>query len=242
MADASAVLKVEGLSVRYGASQALQGVNFTCAPGIHAIVGRNGMGKSTLCQAIMGLIPTHAGSVSFKGQRITGLPPHRIARLGIGYTPQGRRLWPSLTVDEHLNLCAMPNSTWSIARVYETFPRLAERRGNGGAQLSGGEQQMLAIARALIRDPSVLVLDEPTEGLAPAIVDHVVSVLATLSEKENVAILLVEQNLGVALSLADDVSVMMNGEIERTIASKDLRADRDLQQQLLGVGRKSVAQ
>ncbi len=234
-----AALHVEGLDVRYGASQALHGMNITCRSGIHAIVGRNGMGKTTLCQAIMGLVPAHAGSILLRGRYITGLAPNNIAQLGIGYTPQGRRLWPSLTVDEHLRLCAVPSGIWSVERAYDTFPQLAERRQNGGAELSGGEQQMLAIARALLREPSVLVLDEPTEGLSPKIVEHVVEVLADIALQDNVTVVLVEQNLGVALALAEDVSVMVNGEIVTTIASDELRHDRALQQRFLGVGRNS---
>ena len=154
----------------------------------------------------------------------------------MGYVPQGRRVWPSLTVDEHLRLVAgRGKGAWTVERIYETFPRLAERRGNGGSQLSGGEQQMLAISRALLLNPRLLVMDEPTEGLAPVIVDQVVDMLKALAREGDIAVLLVEQNLGVALDVADEVSVMVNGRIARTLPSGELAADLDLQQRLLGI-------
>ena len=146
---------MRGLHVHYGRSHALQGVDLELPRGVLGVVGRNGMGKTTLCQAIMGLVPASAGSIRFKGEELVGRSPTEIARLGIGYVPQGRRLWRSLTVDEHLQLVAgtgRSRGPWSIERIYETFPRLAERRNNGGAQLSGGEQQMLAIGRASCRE------------------------------------------------------------------------------------------
>ena len=203
--------------------------------GVLAIVGRNGMGKTTLCNAIVGLVPAK-GAVRIAGQRALGLPPHRITRLGVGYVPQGRRVWPSLTVDEHLRLVASRRSgAWTVERIYETFPRLAERRGNGGSQLSGGEQQMLAISRALLLNPRLLVMDEPTEGLAPVIVDQVVDMLKALAREGDIGVLLVEQNLGVALDVADEISVMVNGRIARTLPSRELAADADLQQRLLGI-------
>lgn len=231
------VLSVKGLHVYYGASHALQGVDISLDEGIHAILGRNGMGKTTLCNAIMGLVPPRSGSIRFEGRDIAGLPPHKIAGLGIGYTPQGRRLWQSLSVDEHLRLCAVKNSPWTIERIYDTFPRLAERKSNGGAQLSGGEQQMLAISRALLPAPRLLVLDEPTEGLAPVIVDHVVDMLQKLGTEGDVAVLLVEQNLAVATAVAQDISIMVNGRISTVIDAAALAADKALQQRLLGVGR-----
>ncbi|WP_340117819.1 ABC transporter permease [Pelagibius sp. 7325] len=235
----SAVLQVRGLHVYYGQSHALQGVDLTLERGVHAVVGRNGMGKTTLCNAIMGLVPVAGGSIRFDGEEITGRAPHQIAARGIGYTPQGRRLWPSLTVNEHLRLADTRGGAWSIERVYETFPRLAERRGNGGAQLSGGEQQMLAIARALLQDPQLLVLDEPTEGLAPVVVRQVEELLATLAGEGDVAILLIEQNIAVATAIAEDVAIMVNGRITRVMPARQLAADRNLQERLLGVGRHS---
>jgi len=235
----SAILQVRDLHVYYGSSHALQGVDLTLERGVHAVVGRNGMGKTTLCNAIMGLVPAQRGSIRFDGEEIAGLPPHRIAARGIGYTPQGRRLWPSLTVDEHLRLAAVAGGAWTIERVYDTFPRLAERRNNGGGQLSGGEQQMVAIARALLQDPQLLVLDEPTEGLAPVIVQQVEELLSTLAAEGDVAILLIEQNIAVATSISEDVAIMVNGRISRVMPARQLAGDRNLQERLLGVGRHS---
>ncbi|MPZ09889.1 MAG: ATP-binding cassette domain-containing protein [Kiloniellaceae bacterium] len=234
-----AVLQIRDLHVFYGRSHALQGVELILERGVHAVVGRNGMGKTTLCNAIMGLVPVQRGSIRFGGEEITGLAPHQIAARGIGYTPQGRRLWPSLTVDEHLRLVASGSGAWTIERIYHTFPRLAERRGNGGGQLSGGEQQMLAIARALLQDPQLLVLDEPTEGLAPVVVRQVEELLASLAAESDVAILLIEQNIAVATAIAEDVAIMVNGRIARVMPARQLAADRSLQERLLGVGRHS---
>ena len=171
------MLVVEGLDVYYGRAHALQGVSFALDHGVLGIVGRNGMGKTTLCNAITGLVPprVHQGSVRLPGEEILGLPPNQITRRGIAYVPQGRRVWPSLTVDETLRLVAPKRR--EVDRVYAMFPRLAERKGNGGAQLSGGEQQMLAIGRALLLQPRLLVMDEPTEGLAPVIVEQVAQAL-----------------------------------------------------------------
>ncbi len=234
---ADPVLRVHDLNVHYGASHALQGVNLEISGGIHAILGRNGMGKTTLCNTILGLLPATSGAVQLHGKECLGLASHKIARAGIGYTPQGRRLWPSLSVDEHLRLLARRGRKWGVARIYETFPRLAERRNNGGAQLSGGEQQMLAISRALLLDPTLLVLDEPTEGLAPVIVDHVCDVLSGIARDDDVTILLVEQNIAVVTEIARDVSVMVNGKITTVMPSSKLLGDKALQQSLMGVGR-----
>ncbi len=233
------VLQIRDLHVFYGSSHALQGVDFTLEHGVQAIVGRNGMGKTTLCNAIMGLVPATRGSIRFHGDELTKRPPHRIATLGIGYTPQGRRLWPSLTVDEHMRLSDRGGSTWTIERIYDTFPRLAERRSNGGGQLSGGEQQMVAIARALLQDPELLVLDEPTEGLAPVIVQQVEDMLARLAEEGDVSVLLIEQNIGVATAIAENIAIMVNGRVNRVLPAGQLANDRTLQERLLGVGRHS---
>jgi len=236
-ADASAVLKIRDLHIYYGQSHALQGVDLALERGAHAVVGRNGMGKTTLCNAIMGLLPVQRGSIRFQGEEITGLPPYRIAARGIGYTPQGRRLWPSLSVDEHLQL-SEGGGAWTPARIYETFPRLFQRKRNNAGQLSGGEQQMLAISRALLQDPQLLVLDEPTEGLAPIIVAQLEKLLAELVSEHGVAILLIEQNIAVATAIAEKVAIMVNGRISQILPARQLAADRALQQRLLGVGRR----
>jgi uncharacterized protein (UPF0261 family)/ABC-type branched-subunit amino acid transport system ATPase component len=236
MASATPILEINGLDVFYGRAHALQNVALRLESGVLAVVGRNGMGKTTLCNAITGLVPS-AGSIKLSGTEIRGLTPNRIADAGIGYVPQGRRVWPSLTVDEHLRLVAkhVRGGEWTIKRIYELFPRLAERRRNGGAQLSGGEQQMLAIGRALLLNPKLLVMDEPTEGLAPVIVDQVASMLARLAHEGAVSVLLVEQNLGVAVDVADQVAIMVNGRVARTMPATELARDTALQQRLLGV-------
>ena len=232
------VLEIRGLNVFYGRSHALQGVDLTLRQGALSVVGRNGMGKTTLCNAIMGLVPTSSGSIRFVGEELVGRAPADIARLGIGYVPQGRRLWRSLTVDEHLRLVASERrGAWTIERIYDTFPRLAERRSNAGSQLSGGEQQMVAISRALLLNPRLLVMDEPTEGLAPVIVAQVNDILVRLAEDGEIAVLVIEQNIGVATEVADTVAIMVNGRINRLIDSRELAADRELQERLLGVGR-----
>src|SRR5437660_8455883 len=230
-------LEVKGLDVYYGHSHALQGVDIALPSGVFSVVGRNGMGKTTLCKAIRGLVPASGGSVRIRGAEATGLSPARIARLGVGYVPQGRRLWRSLSVDEHLQLAAgMRRGPWTIERIYETFPRLAERKGHGGSQLSGGEQQMLAISRALLTNPHLLIMDEPTEGLAPVIVARVEEMLVGLGEDGDMSVLVIEQNIGVATAISKNVAIMVNGRVNRIIDAARLAADRELQQRLLGVG------
>jgi uncharacterized protein (UPF0261 family)/ABC-type branched-subunit amino acid transport system ATPase component len=234
---AAPALEVKGLDVYYGHSHALQGVNLTVEQGVFAVVGRNGMGKTTLCNAILGLVRTSGGSVRVRGEDITGLGSAAIARLGVGYVPQGRRLWRSLSVDEHLRLAAgMRRGSWTVERIYETFPRLAERKDHGGGQLSGGEQQMLAISRALLTNPLLLIMDEPTEGLAPVIVAQVEEMLVRLGDEGDMSVLVIEQNIGVATAVSRNVAVMVNGRVNRIIDSTRLAADRNLQQRLLGVG------
>jgi uncharacterized protein (UPF0261 family)/ABC-type branched-subunit amino acid transport system ATPase component len=229
---AGPLLEVTGLDVYYGRAHALQGVSFSLDQGVLGIVGRNGMGKTTLCNAITGLVPA-SGSIKFAGEEILGLAPHKITRRGIAYVPQGRRVWPSLTVDETLRLAARHRR--EIERVYTMFPRLAERKSNGGAQLSGGEQQMLAIGRALLLEPRLLVMDEPTEGLAPVIVEQVAQALRELGGGQQISVLLIEQNLGVAIDVADRIGVMVNGRIAHEMAAQELAADTGLQERLLGV-------
>jgi uncharacterized protein (UPF0261 family)/ABC-type branched-subunit amino acid transport system ATPase component len=231
------LLEIRGLNVFYGRSHALQGVDLTLEHGVLSLVGRNGMGKTTLCKAIVGLIPVASGSIRFMGEELVGRSPAEIARLGLGYVPQGRRLWPSLTVDEHLRLAAGGNrSQWTIPRIYEAFPRLAERRTNRGNQLSGGEQQMLAVSRALLLNPRLLIMDEPTEGLAPVIVEQVEEILVDLGEQGDIGVFVVEQNIGVATAVAEKVAIMINGRVNRVMDAALLAADRELQQRLLGVG------
>ncbi|MCG2625693.1 ABC transporter permease [Bradyrhizobium sp. WYCCWR 13023] len=233
----AAALEVRGLDVYYGHSHALQGVDLTLDAGVFSVVGRNGMGKTTLCKAIMGLVPVSGGSIRIRGDDITRRPPANIARLGVGYVPQGRRLWRSLSVDEHLRLAGgMRSGPWTVERIYDTFPRLAERKDHGGGQLSGGEQQMLAISRALLTNPQLLIMDEPTEGLAPVIVAQVEEMLLQLGEDGDMSVLVIEQNIGVATAISRNVAIMVNGRINRIIDSARLSADRELQQRLLGVG------
>ncbi len=231
------LLQVQDLCAFYGTAQCLHDVTFEMGKESVAIIGRNGMGKTTLCASLMGLSPPRtSGSMRFAGSELLGRPSYKIARAGIGYVPQGRRLFPSLTVDEHLKIAARNGSDggWTVPRVYELFPRLAERRKNGGAQLSGGEQQMLAIGRALLGNPKLLIMDEPSEGLAPAIVDQLVDTFQSL-EQEGLAILLVEQNLGVAVSIAKRQLVMVGGEIATETSAEVLERDVELQRRYLGV-------
>jgi branched-chain amino acid transport system ATP-binding protein len=180
--------------------------------------------------------PSASGSVVFEGKEYLGKASYKVARAGIGYVPQGRRLFPSLTVDEHLKISARNGrgGAWTRDRVYELFPRLAERRKNGGAQLSGGEQQMLAIGRALLGNPRLLIMDEPSEGLAPTIVEMMIGTLKTLAE-QGLAVLLIEQNLGVATSIAERQLVMVGGEIAAETTASALIADPELQRRYLGV-------
>jgi branched-chain amino acid transport system ATP-binding protein len=230
------LLEVEDLNAYYGRAQVLRDVAFTIGQESVAIVGRNGMGKSTLCAAIMGLTPPRSsGSVRFQGIELHGRPSHKIARAGIGYVPQGRRLFPSLTVDEHLKISARDaNGGWTSERVYELFPRLADRKRNGGAELSGGEQQMLAIGRALLGNPSLLIMDEPSEGLAPTVIEKLVETFKKLAD-EGLAILLIEQNLGVATALAERQLVMVGGEIALETTGARLASDTEMQRRFLGV-------
>jgi branched-chain amino acid transport system ATP-binding protein len=232
---------VSDLNAHYGRARALEDVSFEMGKESVAIIGRNGMGKTTLCNAIMSITPPNAtGSVRFQGQELIGKPSHVVAGTGIGYVPQGRRLFPSLSVDEHLRMIrpgrpvAGSGRSWSPDAVYELFPRLAERRKNGGAQLSGGEQQMLAIGRALLTNPLLLIMDEPSEGLAPAIVEHLIGVFRSL-EEAGLAIILIEQNLSVATALAKRQLVMVAGRIFTETTAEALANDPDAQRRFLGV-------
>ncbi len=228
------MLVVRDLHVRFGQAHILQGVSLSVGTRPLAIVGRNGMGKTTLCQAVMGLVAASSGEIELEGTLLNGMPPFRIARRGIALVPQGRRTFPSLSVDEHLRLVAQRNGGWTVERVYQTFPRLAERRRNGGTELSGGEQQMLAIARALLMNPKLVIMDEPSEGLAPVIVDQLIAVLRALPG-DGMGLLLVEQNLRVATEVAEEVAIMVTGRIAASMPAGRLADDVELQRRYLGV-------
>ena len=230
------LLEVDGLFAGYGASRVLDGLDLTIGVEASVVIGRNGMGKTTLCDVIMGIVQPRAGSIRFDGVPIGGKPPERIARSGIAYVPQGRRLFPSLTVHEHLTMLARDTrrKRWTPEAVYDLFPRLAERRRNGGAELSGGEQQMLSVGRALLLNERLVVMDEPSEGLAPTVGDDLVATIHRLVD-EGVGVLVVEQNLRAATAIADRLQVMVAGRIEAEVVSDDLMSDSDLQRLYLGV-------
>jgi branched-chain amino acid transport system ATP-binding protein len=231
------LLAIENVNAYYGRARALEEVSFEIAGGSTSIIGRNGMGKTTLCNAIVGVPPARVtGSIRYEGNELVGQPSYKTAKLGIGYVPQGRRLFPSLTVDEHLRMIRARGSSrrWTVERTYELFPRLRERRRNGGAQLSGGEQQMLAIARALLTNPTLLIMDEPSEGLAPMIIEHLIATFKKL-EDEGLAILLIEQNLGMATAIAERQLVMVAGSIAAETTATQLSEDAELQRRYLGV-------
>jgi len=228
-------LVIADLDVYYDQVHILQQVSFGIGREAVAMVGRNGMGKTTLAKTIMGLVPAKAGTITFGGRQLLGLSPYQIAKAGIGYVPQGRRIWPSLSTHEHLLMVgAKPSDRWNVDAVYELFPRLAERRRVGAANLSGGEQQMLAIGRALLTNPRLLVMDEPSEGLAPAIVEHLATTLRLLVG-EGQRVFLIEQNLAFATALGEHVLVMVNGRIAADLPSQELLRDEQKQNLYLGV-------
>lgn len=232
-------LQIVGLDTYMGGAHILQDIAFTLDAGSTAILGRNGMGKTTLCSAVMGLLRSRRGKILFNGRDISQFQPNKRARAGLGYVPQGRRVFPSLTVHEHFTMVARAYrgtaGRWLPQDVYDLFPQLHERRANKGNQLSGGEQQMLAIGRALLTQPRLLILDEPSEGLAPVVVRELVSALKTL-EQEGVTILLVEQNLKVAAAVTERLVVMVTGRIVDDMPSQALLGNRELQRQYLGLG------
>jgi branched-chain amino acid transport system ATP-binding protein len=234
---AEPLLAVGGVDAFYGRARALEDVNFEIEGGSTSIVGRNGMGKTTLCNAILAVPPARVtGSIRYKGRELVGMPSYKIAKLGIAYVPQGRRLFPSLSVDEHLRMIASRGRSkrWTPAEIYELFPRLRERRRNGGAELSGGEQQMLAIGRALLTNPDLLIMDEPSEGLAPTIIEQLIDTFRAL-DGEGLAILLIEQNLGMATAIAERQLVMVAGSIAAETTATQLSSDPELQRRYLGV-------
>ncbi len=227
-------LEVRQLDTFYGKSHILHSVDLTVAPGeIAALLGRNGAGKTTTMRSIMGLTPPRSGTVRVLGRDCTGLPPDRIAALGVGYVPEGRRVFANLTVAENLLVPPQRPGPWTIARVNAVFPRLAERAGNKGRQLSGGEQQMLAIARALLLNPQLLLLDEPSQGLAPRIVQEVFDVIVRL-RAEGMSILLVEQNVRAAVQVADVAYVLDNGRMVYHGSAAALAADEERLRTLAG--------
>ena len=229
------MLEVSGLHTYYGASHVLQGVSLTVGPGeVVAILGRNGMGKTTLMRSIIGFTQPRQGSVRFKGQDITGWASHRMTGLGMALVPQGRRVFPSLSVRENLDVARRGDGRWSLERVYAVFPRLRERERNRANKLSGGEQQMLAIGRALMSNPDLVLMDEPTEGLAPLIVREVGRVMGEL-RGEGLSILLVEQNLPLALAVADQVHILSRGQIVHSSTPAELMASDDVKSRYLGV-------
>jgi branched-chain amino acid transport system ATP-binding protein len=227
-------LEAAGLNTFYGKSHILHDVAMTVAEGrITVVLGRNGAGKTTTLRSLIGLTPPHSGRVTIFGQDTTRLAPFRIAALGVGYVPEGRRIFPNLTVDENLRVPLERPGHWTIARVYELFPRLASRRHNRGRQLSGGEQEMLAIGRALLLNPRLLMLDEPSQGLAPLIVRDVFRIVAGM-RAEGMSVLLVEQNVRLGLEIADDAYVLENGQIVFSGAARELAADEARIQALAG--------
>ena len=233
------MLKVRDLQAFYGASQALFGMELSVDAGeVVTLMGRNGMGKTTTVNAIMGLLPDRNGVVEFEGNRVDHLPSFRIARLGLGLVPEGRQIFPNLSVRENL-LASAANRTsrgnpWTLTRAFEFFPRLGERQRNMGNQLSGGEQQMLAIGRALMTNPKLLILDEATEGLAPLIRHEIWSCLGRL-KRDGQAILVIDKNVGTLIGLADRHHVVEKGRVVWTGTSEALARDSELQHRYLGV-------
>ena len=233
------MLEVEQLEVGYGQSQALFGMSLRVEAGeVVTLMGRNGMGKTTTVHAIMGLVPAWSGTIRFNGQDIRGLPPYRIARLGLGLVPEGRQIFPTLSVQENLVATAVQRSgsgaPWTLERIYQLFPRLRERARAGGHQLSGGEQQMLAIGRALMTNPQLLILDEATEGLAPLIRQDIWRCLGLLKQAGQ-AILVIDKHMQALTALADRHYIIEKGRVVWTGSSAALQAQPGLQQRYLGV-------
>lgn len=221
------MLQVDNIHSYYGDSHILHGVSLEVKAGqVTSLLGRNGAGKTTTLLTMMGYLAPRQGSVTYKGQNISGKPAHRISRMGLGFVPQERGVFPSLTVEENLTVAARAgkDGRWTLPRIYELFPRLKERRGNLGFQLSGGEQQMVSIARALMLNPEVILLDEPSEGLAPLIVQEIVEIVKRL-RSEGLGVLLIEQNLGAALELGDVHYVLSKGQVCFVGDSETLRND-----------------
>jgi branched-chain amino acid transport system ATP-binding protein len=227
-------LTAEGLNTYYGKSHILHDVSMSVAEGrITTVLGRNGAGKSTTLRSLVGLTPPRSGRVTLFGQDVTGQPPYRIAAAGVGYVPEGRRVFANLTVDENLRVPLERPGPYTIDRVYDLFPRLRERAANLGRQLSGGEQEMLSIARALLLNPRLLILDEPSQGLAPLIVREVFRIVARMRD-EGISVLLVEQNVRMSLEISDDAYVLENGQMVYSGSAAALRGDEARIQALAG--------
>jgi len=230
------MLEVEALHAFYGKSHILQGVSLVVGDGeIVALLGRNGAGKTTTLSSIAGLIQSKNGAIRFAGRPLQDLPAHHVSRAGIALVPEHRGIFKLLTVEENLEIAARKGSRWDMKAVYGLFPRLAERRRNGGGALSGGEQQMLAIARALVNAPKLLLLDEPTEGLAPVIVDELRSAVAAIRDA-GVPVLLVEQNLAFCLALADQSYIIEQGRIVHHARRGEFAATEDVRERYLTLG------
>ena len=221
------MLRIEGLNTHYGASHILQGVDLDMPQGrISAVLGRNGVGKTTMVKTIMGLVAPSSGRVAVGGTDITGWPAHRVSRQGVAYVPEGRLIFPDLTVIENIKVGERPDTAWPLSRLLELFPSLDERQANRGSQLSGGEQQMLAIARALVSDPKVMLLDEPSQGLAPLVVRELARIIRLLRD-EGVTILLVEQNMKLAEAVADELHIMVKGRMVYGASAAVFRAEEE---------------
>jgi branched-chain amino acid transport system ATP-binding protein len=230
-------LVLDGVSAGYGETVVLNHISLALAPGASlSVLGRNGVGKTTLLATVMGHTRLHGGAIGFDDREVSALPTHRRAIMGLALVPQEREIFRSLTVEENLTVGAR-TGRWSLPRVYQFFPALAARRRNRGDQLSGGEQQMLAIARALMGNPKCLLLDEPLEGLAPVIVDHLLAGLEQLRREQDIALMLVEQHAQLALEFSDNAIVLDRGTIIYRGASRDLASEPQLMSELLGVGR-----
>jgi branched-chain amino acid transport system ATP-binding protein len=228
-------LSVKNIQTYYGKSHILHGVSLEVRQGeIVALLGRNGAGKTTTLRSITGLAHMQEGEVWVFGNKIAGWPPYRIARLGVGYVPEGRRIFSNLTVEENLKVPVERAGPWTIARVYEHFPKLAERRSSKGRQLSGGEQEMLAIARALMLNPQLLLLDEPSQGLAPLIVQEVFKIM-TAARREGLSLLLVEQNVRAAVEIADRAYVLDDGRVVYSGSVSEFAKDEERIRSLAGV-------
>jgi len=232
-------LEAGDLHTYYGKSHILHGVSLSLAGGqVATLLGRNGAGKTTTLRSLMGLTPARSGTVRVLGRDCTAWPPYRIAALGVGFVPEGRRVFANLSVEENLMVPLQRPGPWNLDRVFEVFPRLAQRRANRGRQLSGGEQQMLAIARALVLNPAILLLDEPSQGLAPLVVQEVFQVIASL-RAQGISILLVEQNVRAAIQIADVAYVLDDGRIVYHGPAADLAADEERLRTLAGASAES---